>query len=81
MIVPIFAGLHAVAAADALGGVEQDASRFAVYEPTGRNEVAVLLNQSLGWIGSHAASFLESYSLTVYHFRFAPVNCDCVVTV
>jgi hypothetical protein len=63
-----------VAATDALGRIEQDAPRFAVYKSTCWNQVAVLLSQSFGWIRSHQMSFPESHSLTIYHFRFAPVN-------
>src|SRR6516225_2030453 len=74
MVVPILAGLHAVATADALCCIEQDASRFAVSESTCWNEVAVLLSQSLGGIVGHQRSFPELRSLTIYHFRFPPVN-------
>jgi hypothetical protein len=53
VIIPILAGLHAVAAADALGRVKQNAPRFAVYESTCWNQIAVLFSQSFGWIRSH----------------------------
>jgi hypothetical protein len=76
MVVPIFARLHAVAAADAFGRVEQNASRLAVLEPSCRHEVAVLLSQSFGLILSHASPFptLAKIYQRVYHLTFMGVN-------
>ena len=47
VIVPILAGLHAVAATDALGRVKQNAPRFAVQQATGRHQIPVFLGQCL----------------------------------
>ena len=76
MLVPIFARLHAVAAADTFCRVEQDAAPLAVVEPGRGNEVAVLVSQTFSGICGHRASFLESHLLTanLYHFSFVPVN-------
>jgi hypothetical protein len=56
VIVPVFTRLHAVAAANTLGGIEENASRLAVSEPRRGNEIAVFYRQSFGGIYSHAAS-------------------------
>ena len=76
MLVPIFARLHAVAAADAFRRVKQYAPRLAVPEPGRGNEVAISLFQNFNWICGHAASFPKSRLLTanLYHFSFVPVN-------
>jgi hypothetical protein len=81
MLVPIFARLHAVAAADAFRRVEQNAPRLAVPEPGRGDEVAISLFQNFNWICGHAASFPKSRLLTanLYHFPFAPVNLFCFV--
>lgn len=44
VIVPVLTSLDTVTAADAFGRIEKDASCFAVAEPRGRNQAAVLLN-------------------------------------
>jgi hypothetical protein len=64
-----------VAAADAFGGVEQNAARLAVYEASRGDQIAILLSQRLGR-GSHEFPFSRALSLTgeVYHFRFTTVN-------
>jgi hypothetical protein len=74
VIVPILAGLHAVAAADAPGRIEQDAPWSTVHEASRGYQITVLLGQGLGYAIGHAASFLDSCSLTIYHFRFTQVN-------
>jgi hypothetical protein len=75
MFVPILASLHAVAAADAFGGIEQDTARLAVSKSGGWNQIAVLLSQRLGR-RTHGFPFSRYKSLTgdVYHFRFTTVN-------
>src|SRR5215469_4449469 len=77
MVVPIFAGLDAVAAADALRCVEQITSWFPVLEPGSGHQVAVLLSKKFGGIFRHAASFLANHfssKRNVYHLLFAVVN-------
>ena len=44
VIVPVLTSLDTVAAADALGRIEQNTSCIAIMEPPGRNQVAILLN-------------------------------------
>ena len=57
MIIPVFAGLHAMATADALGGIEQNAARLAVEQPSGGNQVAVFLIKNICRFRRHAAPF------------------------
>jgi hypothetical protein len=81
VIVPVFTRLHAVAAANTLGGIEENAPRLAVSEPRRGNEIAVFYCQSFGGIYSHAASFpeLEKFQQRlVYHLSFVTVN-NCQV--
>jgi hypothetical protein len=77
MVVPIFASLDAVAAADTLRCVEQNTSWFPVLEPGSGHQVAVLLSQKFGGVFGHAAFFLANHfssTRNVYHLLFAGVN-------
>src|SRR5712692_1603334 len=77
MVVPVFAGLHAMTATDALGSVEENASRLAIQKPSHGHEITVLLNQSLRGVLGHSISFHSSIlspTPDVYHFLFARVN-------
>jgi hypothetical protein len=66
VIVPVLTSLDTVPAADAFGRIEENASCFAVAEPRGRNQAAVLLNKARG---------LECIAhAPMYHFFFAAVN-------
>jgi hypothetical protein len=62
-----------VTAADALGRIEENASRFSVEKFSGWNQVSVLLSQSVGRSVRHAASSVI-ISNTDYHVFFVAVK-------
>ena len=77
MIVPILARLYAMATADALGRVDKNAARLAVYEPAGGHQLAVLLSQSFNRTSGHEfvlSSPARKLSAVIYHFEFQSVN-------
>ena len=79
MIVPILARLYAMATADALGRVEKNAARLAVYEPAGGHQVAVLLSQSFNRTSGHELSFrvlLGNYQRSSITSSFNPSTLD-----
>ena len=77
MIVPIFASLHAVAAANALGRIEKNAARFAVLEPclVGTKLPYCSVNVALGCFAIQNP-FVTSRKLSsvVYHLSFMSAN-------
>jgi len=81
VLVPILARLHAVAAADAFGRVEENAARLAVFQARRGDEIAVLLNQRISGIRRHAPSFqLRTMSnAEMYHLGFRGVNKSSVM--
>ena len=73
VIVPVLTCLNTVTAADALGRIEENASRFSVEKFSGWNQVSVLLSQSVGRSVRHAASSVI-ISNTEYHVFFVAVK-------
>ncbi len=68
MIVPVLTSLDTVTAADAFGRIEENASCFAVPEPRGWNDAAVLFDKTL------VRGFHVFAQAPMYHFFFAAVN-------
>ena len=75
MIVPVFARLHAVSAANAFRRVKQDTARFAVYEPACGHQIAVFAIESFSGINSHSVPLYRALAESVvYHLTFTGVN-------
>ena len=68
MIVPVLTSLDAVTAGDALGRIEENASCFAVAQPRGGNQTAVLSSEAF------SRGFQCVGHAPMYHFFFAAVN-------
>ena len=66
--VPVLTSLNTMPAADAFGRIEENASCFAIPEPRGWNQAAVLLDRIFGR-GFHVIAHAP-----MYHFFFAVVN-------
>lgn len=72
MIIPIFTCLDAMAAADALSGVEQNTPGPAVSETPRWHKNAILLRYSLCVVFGHPPSW--TCQAQIYHFRFVTVK-------
>lgn len=68
VIVPVLTSLNTMPAADAFGRIEENASRFAIPEPRGWNQAAVLL-EKIFVRGFHVIAHDP-----MYHFFFVAVN-------
>jgi hypothetical protein len=71
MIVPVLTSLDTVPAADAFRRIEQNTSCFAIVEPRGWNQAAILFNITPG------PTVLSIAHAPMYHFFFAAVNYRC----